>query len=701
MTPSAGTGARDRTTAVVLCTGLLALAVLLAGAWAGPARAAVRHTPTLDPTQSVIDGPSADIVGLTQMSVARDGTGAVAYLKQVGGVTHVFVSRLLNGSFGAPQQVDPGLAGPSSEPVIAADNGGLLLVAFVNAGQIYVAQADSAAVPAGPASVLYAGAANPSLAISPLGQAYLAFTALGPSQDDVRTAFWQSGQWSLGTAPLDANPADDAGDGAGRPRVAACGDGIGIVTWGEGGHVFARRVIGTTPSTVVDQADPPSLDGWGEVSASDPVIASVGYSTYAAVGFTEQITNGVRTQSRVVYNRLRGATFDGAQEDDGTSTGGVDGAAFPQAAVTEFGVGYLTSELTGSHQLFASSLGANSLSYGPTRIDTATNTAAPDAVPAAAGLYSTLIAWQQTPGVTGPAEIRLRYAPNGSDLGAEQIVSNAALGATDANAGLVAGGDQTGDAAVAWVQGTGAATRIVAAQLYQPPGRFAPGFASHYWASVYPTMSWPVPAESWGPISYTVSFDGQPLVETSLNSIRTPAPVGQGRHVFQVSATNQAGLTVTARAASVFVDTLHPTAALALGGQRVIGARQTVAVQARDKIAPGLSPATASGVATVVLSWGDGTRRRATRGFTATHAYRRHGRYTISLTVTDRAGNRTTSRRRVTIAATPTPRPDTCQRTPSGGGLVHPRHRSSRAACIRSATVIVHPTPRRKPRRSR
>ena len=661
----------------------------------------MRHTPTLDATQSVIEGPGADIVGLSQMSVARDGTGAVVYRKQVGGVTHVFVSRLLNGSFGAPQQVDPGLVGPSSEPVIAADNGGLLLVAFVNAGQIYVAQADSAAVPVGAASVLYAGAANPSLAISPLGQAYLAFTALGPSQDDVRTAFWQSGQWSLGTAPLDANPADDAGDGAGRPQVAACGDGIGIVTWGEGGHIFARRVIGTTPSVSIAQADPPSLDGWGEVSASSPVIASVGYSTYAAVGFTEQISNGARTQSRVVYNRLRGTTFDGPQETDGTSTGGVDGAGAPRAAVTEFGAGFLTSELTVSHQLFAAVLGPNSDDYGPLRIDSAPDMAAPDAVPAAAGLYSTLIAWQQTPGVTGPAEIRLRYAPNGSDLGAEQIVSNPALGATDADAGLVAGGDQAGDAAVAWVQGTGAGTRIVAAQLYQPPGRFAPGFASHYWASVYPTLSWPVPAESWGPLSYTVSFDGRPLVETSLNSIRTPAPVGQGRHVFQVSATNQAGLTVTARAASVFVDTLPPTAAMTLGGRRVVRARQTVAVQTGDKIAPGLSPATASGVATVVLNWGDGTRRRATRGFTATHAYRRHGHYTISLTVTDRAGNRTTSRRRVTIAVTPTPRPDTCPRLPSGGVLAQTRHRSRSVACVRSATLIVHPTAHRKPRRSR
>src|SRR5262249_785184 len=59
------------------------------------ARAAQRRIPTLAPSNTVIDGPSADVLSIGGMAVARDGTGGVAYLKNVGGAPHVFVSRLL------------------------------------------------------------------------------------------------------------------------------------------------------------------------------------------------------------------------------------------------------------------------------------------------------------------------------------------------------------------------------------------------------------------------------------------------------------------------------------------------------------------------------------------------------------------------------------------------------------------------------
>ena len=48
------------------------------------------------------------------------------------------------GSSGRPQQIDSTLAGPSSQPVIAAGNGGVLLLAFINGGALYVVQALSA-----------------------------------------------------------------------------------------------------------------------------------------------------------------------------------------------------------------------------------------------------------------------------------------------------------------------------------------------------------------------------------------------------------------------------------------------------------------------------------------------------------------------------------------------------------------------------
>ena len=125
----------------------LLAAFALAAAAPGLASAAVRRTPTFSPPNVVVDGPSPDISSLNGISIARDGTGGLLYVKNVDGVAHVFVSRLLSGSFQPPQQVDPGLPTASSQPVIAAGQGGLLIVAFINGGDLYVAQAPSAPSP--------------------------------------------------------------------------------------------------------------------------------------------------------------------------------------------------------------------------------------------------------------------------------------------------------------------------------------------------------------------------------------------------------------------------------------------------------------------------------------------------------------------------------------------------------------------------
>ena len=205
---------------------------------------------------TVIDGPNAAIVGLSGIAVARDGTGGLVYLKQVGGVQHVFVSQLA-GSFQPAQQVDAGLPGPSSQPVIAASGGGLLLVAFINGGQLYVVDRLSTSSAFAAPHPLAAGASNPAIALTTLGKAYLAFAVTGSGGHDVRCAYYNRGSWSVESAPFDASPGNDAGAGAGRPAVDAAGDGVGIVVWGEAGHVFSRR----SPSAKCSQTVQPSNRG--------------------------------------------------------------------------------------------------------------------------------------------------------------------------------------------------------------------------------------------------------------------------------------------------------------------------------------------------------------------------------------------------------------------------------------------------------
>ncbi|MGH2894533.1 MAG: hypothetical protein ACRDPM_14905 [Solirubrobacteraceae bacterium] len=611
----------------------------------------------LAPANTVIDGPSADIVSLNALSVARDGGGALLYTKTVGAVDHVFLARLAGGAFQAPVQVDAGLAGPSSQPVVAAGQNGLVLVAFVNSGTLYVAQAPSAASPLSAPAALASGAANPSISLTTFGKAYLAFTATaGAGGGDVRAAYYFQEHWAIESSPLDANAADAAGVGADRPDVAACGDGVGIVAWGEGGRIYTRRVIQTTPSTVAEQADPAAYAGWSETSASRPSIGCGGDSTYAVVTFQESSTNGSATQSRVMTNRLHGSSYDGASAADGATTGGTEGADQPQVAVTEYGTGFVTSETDQSHLLYATPLGGAETRGQTVRVDSLPNSAPPDAAPSNAGLISNFIAWQQSPGVSGPAEIRLRYAPDGADLGPEEVVSNPALGATDADHGLVAAGDVAGDAAVAWVQGSGASTSIVTAQLFKAPGGFVPSNRFRYAVTPSPLLFWSTSSELWGAPTYSLRIDGTQVGQTAATQMVPPAPLANGRHTYQLSATNLAGLTNTAPAATVFVDTVAPRATWKLRGTAIVKTREQLRVSYSDPPPAGLPRSAASGVATVYVNWGDGSPRARIRRTTARHVYKRIRTYRITITLTDRAHNQTVIVHKVKIRAKPKPK---------------------------------------------
>ena len=154
---------------VVLCLSALASRPRRRARRAPPGRAARR----LAPNDAVIDGPSADIRSLNGMSMARDGTGALVYLKDDPG--RPARVRLAPGRRRVPGPAcrsTPASLGASSQPVIASGPGGLLLVAFINGGTLYVAQAADARPRrwARPAA-LFSGAVNPSISISNFGKA--------------------------------------------------------------------------------------------------------------------------------------------------------------------------------------------------------------------------------------------------------------------------------------------------------------------------------------------------------------------------------------------------------------------------------------------------------------------------------------------------------------------------------------------------
>jgi hypothetical protein len=70
-------------------------------------------------------------------------------------------------------------------------------------------------------------------------------------------------------------------------------------------------------------------------------------------------------------------------------------------------------------------------------------------------------------------------------------------------------------------------------------------------------------------------------------------------------------------------------------------------VRARDIGLPGR---TATGLRSVVVSWGDRTKGASgTSSVRTSHRYRRGGSYPLEITATDRAGNQRTSLRTVRI----------------------------------------------------
>jgi hypothetical protein len=603
----------------------------------------------------IVDGPSPALTGNTALdsAIARDGSGAVVYLKQISGTPHVFLSALIGGVFQPPVQLDSGLPAAASQPSVAATNGGVLAVSFLNGGSLY---AVNRTVIGGPLSrrLLAGAASSPALQMSTLGKAYIAFATPDGSGSDVRSAYWDGRSWALESAPLNASPGDVAGSGSGRPAVAAAGDGVGVVAWGEAGHVYTRRVWGTSPSVVFEQADAP-LGGCSEVSADEPAIGAGGDSSYAAVAFHATLSCAGQQQSRVLVNRLRASRYDGVLPADGLGSGpAAEGADDPIVAVGEYGRGWVTSERTGTNNAFAVTLAANA-SPGPVmQVNSLPNATPPYPVPGIAGYSSTLIVWQHDPGASGNPDIRVRFATDGATLGTETVLPAPTPGASHADQGLTAYGNVAGEAAIAWVQNTAAGNEIAADLLYQPPGAPVPATSSKYSRTARPVFSWSPSSELWGPVRYAVTMDGAPLMQTTGTSAPPPAPLSQGPHSWTVTATNPAGLSSGTRRASVFVDSQPPAVSLLLTGKRLAGTALALHVTDTDAPPP-LPRADASGIALALVDWGDHTNTVIVHR--RDHAYRRPGRYRIKVVAFDRAGNATVTTLLIRIKAPPKPSP--------------------------------------------
>jgi hypothetical protein len=569
-----------------------------------------------------VDGPSADIQSLGDLDVARDGTGALAYVKRVGGIDHVFVSRLVNGVFQAPEQVDAGLGGAGSQPTVAASDGGRLVVAFASGGGVFSAVRPAGAPGFAALQQISAGGADPDVEMSINGVGYLTWTANG---DVVAARLERNGVAFAGLAgALDINPAAIAGAGAGRPKVAVAADGIATVVWGESGHLYARRIfelrLSTAPQDLGDGADSP------EIAAEDD-------SSFAWVAFRQ---NGLP-----VARRLLGSQFDPPVPIGPEAAGSV------HLAMNGRGVGY--AAIGG-----ASTQGA----YGAVLKDDLFNvglvigggwSVAPIGAAAVSENGDGLVAFEQGD-ASGGRSIHARpydYVPASRAVtppGDDVTLSNAALGLTDAGRGLLAGADRAGDIVVAFVQGVGPGSQIVAASFDRAPGSFRGNTTSRFRKFARPPLKWSAAFELWGPITYTVLIDDKPVGQTTSTGITVPTVVKDGLHRWRVVATDRRGQTSGTPSRNIRVDATPPRISFRISGSRKRGKQVKVAASVTDASPTG---AKASGLKDVRISFGDGSR--AIAGRRALHRYAHSGKVTVSVTASDKAGNVGTVKRRITI----------------------------------------------------
>lgn len=584
---------------------------------------------------------SAGIRQVGDLDVARDGSGAVVYVKGDGGVDHVFVSRLINGVFQAPERLDNGLTAAGSKPVVAASDGGKIAVVYVNGGSIYanVRQNPSTGFSA-PQLVSAAGSA-PSIDMSINGVAYTSFTAPGASASDVRVARLNRDTTNFAVLPdvVDIDGSREAGVGGGVSQVAVSADGTAVVVWGEAGRVYGRRVFESRLSVAPQDLSVATLNGRaGNVeSATDPRIDIEDDSSYAWVTFRQNFDDGL---SHTVARRLVGSQFEAPEQVDGIGFGG-DTAVSTNIEMNGRGEGLATTG-TAAKGAYVSVLHDDRF-FTPVLLNAPNNVLS---VPTGdlAENNEGYVAWMQG---TSAETATVRARGYDIDLAKRTVpgplpeteVSNPAFGAVDPKGGLDLAGNRVSDTVIVFVQGTGDGRRLVSGGFDRKPGILSTSTTSRYRNLKRPPLAWSASFDLWGPLTYRASIDGVQVGETQTTRLALGTDLTDGPHTWTVTATDRRGQTATSKPGTLRVDATPPSLTFSLGGVKRAGRTLSLAATAADAV-PG------SGVRRVLINFGQGGN---VVGRKASHVYSRPGTYTVRVSATDKAGNVVVVKRAITI----------------------------------------------------
>ncbi|MGH2840967.1 MAG: hypothetical protein ACRDKY_09110, partial [Solirubrobacteraceae bacterium] len=503
---------------------------------------------------------SASSVG--DLDLTRDGTGALTYVKSVGGVDHVFVTRFQGGVFQPPERVDGAFAGFSSQPALAAAPDGRIVVVFVNGGFVHAVVRPPGQGFSGP--VALGDGRSPAVDMSIHGAAMASFTS---NSGDVRVSRLDrtNNRWTTLAQPADKVPGYAAGGGTNRSKIAISADGVGVVTWGETGHVYARKVFGAKLSNAPQDLTPPSFGGKASVGSDMPDIDAEEDSSYAWVVFRQVLAGGA---ARILARRQRGTQFD---PPIGIDVGNEQGTT-PRIDITPRGVGLAAMSGLTSRQPMAATIDKRDTFSPGGRV------MIPSAVPSSPtaamadndnGLVAGILA-----GLGQPAFVRVRPYLEGVAQ-PDVTLSRGDLGGVSPGKGLEAAADRNDGFIVAWIQGG----RLVAGYGDREPGSFVGYTKRKCCVAARAKLTWQRSFELWGAIRYEVYVDGVLAGVTTNASLKLTKPLRGFRHSWQVIAKDVRGQFKRSKTRAIIVDDLRPRQSVRYKRKK---RRASLVVRARD-----------------------------------------------------------------------------------------------------------------------
>lgn len=449
---------------------------------------------------SVIDGPSADLTPNNaeldvSLDLAPDGTGAIAYLKKVGGFDEVMVSRRVNGEWLAPEQVSLHTGvNQASQPMVAVANDGKVVVIWRHGTNgLFSAVRDSAGgswTPASPPTDVlgFNVAFVHDLDMNAGGVAYAVFvtSSAGAGVRDLRAARLGASGWEqVGTAPtsagnaypnlegvLDAAEPAEVGDNSqSGPEVAVDAAGNAVVAWSEGTvgtdqKVYVRRITGTAPASAALLASPPDLAGAADTGTNDMLSLGTDDSGRAWIAWRYVADYAGMNIGRAVLRSLTGTALGPVLIRDGLPTPPPEAGEFPAVSIAPGGSGlFISRDQNDPYETFGSVLKSATGEWSEAeKLNSAPSSAPTAPAVAAAGGGRGIYAWRHDPGGGGARSViaRVRVA----DLRDQQTLSEPGLGSVAPIGPYAAANSATG--VVAFGQGDAANRRLLVSEVEIP-----------------------------------------------------------------------------------------------------------------------------------------------------------------------------------------------------------------------------------------